>query len=420
MVATEGNSVKEVPPSLRLAGIFFLPLFLVAVTRLPFMPDHLYSFDSVNLALALEQFDPTLNQPQPPGYPLFVLEAKVLYQFLGTPERTFTVLKILISSLSLAFLYLLGKRMFSAWIGLSAAALFFVNPVFWRSGLTSSLRVHLALFSILTAYFCWRSICGERWSFYAASIALGVGAGFRPELLVVLLPLWGWTAWQTGRARVALCGLSLILAATLVWVGILVIASGGLSRTVTSFTAYLVTQTQQTSVVLDAPSAGWRRMVGRAVIWTGLGAVAWCWTLPFVWPQRQSFRDWNRQIGLLAVWFVPPFLFHILVHIGSPEHGLTTIPVVCLAGGVCVAAAEQTLAVRRVPVLTRGGLVLWIAILGNVLLFFGRLPFPQGPQVAEFRGLASLRDALLGRTYETSYARVQWVKQRTELAFQQL
>ena len=124
----------------------------------------------------------------------------------------------------------------------------------------------------------------------------------------------------------------------------------------TSFTEYFVTQTQQTSFFLDAPSAGWRRMVGRAIIWTGLGAIAWFWTLPFVWPQRQWFRDWNRQIGLFAVWFVPPFLFNILVHIGSPGHALKTIPVVCLVGGICVVAAEQTLATRRVPILKEWGL----------------------------------------------------------------
>src|SRR3970282_159368 len=83
--------VRILPPWIAKAGtLFFITLSLVIVTRWPLLPSRLYSFDTVNLALALEDFDPTRHQPQPPGYPLFVAEARLLYWLLGTPERTFT------------------------------------------------------------------------------------------------------------------------------------------------------------------------------------------------------------------------------------------------------------------------------------------------------------------------------------------
>ena len=105
----------------RLSALFGFSVLLVLLTRWPLMPAHLYSFDSVNLALALEDFDPTRNQPQPPGYPLFVAEARLLHRLFRTPERTFAALAILISGLAVAVLYLLGKRMFSPGVGIIAA-----------------------------------------------------------------------------------------------------------------------------------------------------------------------------------------------------------------------------------------------------------------------------------------------------------
>ena len=73
------------PGAAHLAAVLGASLFLVFLTRWPLLPPQLYSFDSVNLALALHEFDPARNQPQPPGYPLFVLEARALLPWLQSP-----------------------------------------------------------------------------------------------------------------------------------------------------------------------------------------------------------------------------------------------------------------------------------------------------------------------------------------------
>src|SRR5215813_9299932 len=66
----------------------FVLVFLI-VTRWPLGPDYLYSFDSVNFALALENFNPALHQPQPPGYPLFVAFTRFLHLVIRRPEDVF-------------------------------------------------------------------------------------------------------------------------------------------------------------------------------------------------------------------------------------------------------------------------------------------------------------------------------------------
>jgi hypothetical protein len=404
----------------RVLVVFGVALLLILATRLPFIPQHLYSFDSVNLALALREFNPALHQPQPPGYPLFVTEAKIIYWVAETPEHTFTILKILISSFSVMLLYLLGRQMFSPYVGVLAAGLLFVNPVFWYAGLTSSLRLHLALVSTLVAYFCWRACNGEHRYFYAASLAAGLGGGFRPELSLFLLPLWIWTARQC-RSKLLLFHSSLLfLMGTAIWVLVLAKAYGGLGAMITSFNGYFLEQSQSAMVLLGSPSDDWRRMVGRALLWAGVGVFSWMWAIPLAWRGRKASANWNRQAVFLALWFFPAFIFHLLVHIGDPGHALATIPALCMTGAFFIAEAHRVLAREgRAHSYVTVSLVL-LALAGNVALFWWPYSVPQRKEVAGFRGWASLQDAVRVGIFETSYSNVRYVGQTTSLALQQI
>ena len=73
---------------------------LLLLTRIPAMARYL-SIDNVNLALSLEKFDPRIHQPQPPGYPFFVLFGKIVNVAFRNAERTFAVISILVSGLCL-------------------------------------------------------------------------------------------------------------------------------------------------------------------------------------------------------------------------------------------------------------------------------------------------------------------------------
>ena len=212
-------------------------------------------------------------------------------------------------------------------------------------------------------------------------------------------------------------GTSLFAVLTLGWVTILVISCGGIVNMVHSFSDYFEFQAQQTSFLFDASS--WRRMAGRAIIWTTLGSLPWLWTLPFGWRQRNQLPHCSTRLRFLAIWFLPPFLFNLFIHIGSPGHALASIPALCVVGGFCLTAAEHSLA-RWIPELEERGLLIWIALLGSTFLFFGRFPFPQGPHRSPFRGLASVKDALLARTYESSHSRIRWVDETTELALKEI
>ena len=449
-------------------ALWILGFVAVFLTRLPASYPKLYSFDSVNLAYALREFDPTRNQPQPPGYPVFVMLARSLQPFFGTADITFLAMQLIVSGLAVVFLYKLTALLFSSRVALFATALLLFNPVFWYSGLTSALRLHLALMPILFAYYCVQAMDNRRSNFLIASLILALAGGIRPELSVVLFPLWVWTGWRCGDARTLLRGFGIICLVSWLWLANLAAASGGFAHMMEYFQQYLSTQTFQSSMLQASASPGWRRMFGRVIVWLTLGALPWLWTLPLGWKQEIAGLQQTRNSVLLALWLIPSALLSMVLHSADPDHLLSTIPVICIIGGLCLEAAETRLniqwwrlaaqpralagvglalllvllyiympgdptgakpltAVRLAicagiglallavsPLRPRGGTwpLVTIALLGNLLLFFGDFPFPEGPGSGGLRGLSSLRDAYLGGRYETSFARIDFANSR--------
>src|SRR5262249_43406549 len=146
-------------------------------------PGQLFTFDDVNLAYATGHFDVRISQPQPPGYPLLVLQMRIL-QTLHF-HRAESILFSLALAGSIAVLGLtacFGRILFGGSSGFFAAALLVFHPVFWHAGIASALRIQLAIASVAVAAACWRAWTGERhWVAFSAFI-LALSAGVRPEI----------------------------------------------------------------------------------------------------------------------------------------------------------------------------------------------------------------------------------------------
>jgi hypothetical protein len=316
---------------------FAVALFglLVLASRYPQAPGQLFTFDDVNLALSVGHFDVRISQPQPPGYPVFVLEMRVLHWLRF--RRVESILLFLALAASIAALVLLsefGRRFFGGLAGFFAACLLVFHPVFWHAGIASALRVQLAVISVLVAWACWRAWNGERkWALYSA-IVLGISAGVRPEIGPLLFPLWAVCAWRAGiSGREWLRALAAMTAAVLLWLLPAMFASGGPASYVKANLNYIADQASVSSGLFGAVPVKWHTTFWRLIAWTCCGLLSW--TLPAVlaWKRKEGWAAGRDKLAFLGLWLLPPFLFAILVHVEDPGQSLAMAPPIALFGG---------------------------------------------------------------------------------------
>jgi hypothetical protein len=368
--------------------MFWVVVFLLLlITRIPLMAEY-FSIDNVNLAFSLEKFNPSIHQPQPPGYPLFVAFARLVHFFFNDAWRTFAAISILVSALSLWLTFLIGNRMFSPWAGAMGACLLLVNPVFWFAGIEGPLRPNLALFSMLTAYCSWRCWNGEKRFALWGAIALGVGGGFRPDLLGYLFPLWlissciGTRSW-----RKVLSAAAVLCAIVAVWTSATIIAMGGFRIYKDIMYAYAVNWSHTSSAIPGTSMLGWLRQKNRLFLWNGLAVIGWIWTVPFYFFNRKTAPLGSARFAFLALWILPGIILQALTHYDAPGHTLFSVSALCLIGGYML----SLLPLRNI--ITEAVLIL------NAMMFFNWFGLPKTTVRSEN---PSLKNALQVGIFESS------------------
>ena len=316
-------------------------------TRLPLAPGQLLTFDDVNLAYSIGHFDVRASQPQPPGYPLFVMEMRLLYWLrFRRPEHILLALGMAGSIAALALLTVFGNRMMGGQSGFYAACMLIFHPVFWQTGVASALRMQLAAISLAVAMSCWQAWRGDsRWVLWSA-VVLAIGAGVRPEAGPLLFPLWAVSAlrapatWkERGRALAAMAGVVLL------WLLPAMIASGGPLTYIKTNLEYVSEQASVSSQLFGAPEAKAHATFWRLIVWTCFGMLAWAMPAVLAWRRRERWGLASEQVAFLVLWFLPPFLFALSVHVEDPGQVLAMVPVIALFGGYLMNRALDLTAV---------------------------------------------------------------------------
>ena len=100
--------------ALALAALVLLIVDLISAAHA------LTEYDSYNLAAGFHDYNPSLDQPHPPGYPLVVLSAHGL-GWLGDTIDAYLAFAFIASVIAVVATYALGRAMFGARAGLSAS-----------------------------------------------------------------------------------------------------------------------------------------------------------------------------------------------------------------------------------------------------------------------------------------------------------
>ena len=200
----------------------------VAATRYLFRSHYLYDIDSVNFGLALGRFDPSVFQPHPPGYFLYICLGRLAGMILRDPNAALVAISIAASCGAAWMIYLITE----AWHGRGAAGvsavLFVVSPLCWFHGTVALTYIVEAFFSALVGYLCWKVYTGEARVAVPAAVALAAAAGFRPSTVLFLGPLWIASVWRAPR-RHRWLALAALVTAALAWFIPMILASGGVA-----------------------------------------------------------------------------------------------------------------------------------------------------------------------------------------------
>jgi hypothetical protein len=299
------------------AGLLFLAGLL---TRLPFRSAILYHWDSVNFSFALQEFNIAKEQPQPPGYLLYVGLAKAVDLLYHNPQTTMVTISIVSSALAAAALFFLGRAMFGREAGLVAALLLIFSPLFWFYGEIALPHALDALLVIVSVWFLFETMRGKPSYFVPAILAVSISGGVRQQTLVFLFPVLlfalrkvGWRRWLLG----GLLGGALCLA----WFIPLIAWSGGLSHYLAVMNAFTDRFQSTTSIFMGAGWIGLRRNLIKLTLYTAYG---WGFAvLPALLAGWTGLRrgGWLKTVSerslFLGLWIAPAVLYYGLVHMGQ-------------------------------------------------------------------------------------------------------
>lgn len=296
-------------------------LFAVTLaSRIPLRSRYLANWDSVNFALALDDYDLAMHQPQPPGYILYVALGRFFRIFFSDANTALVAISIIASAAAVVGIYLLGRDIFNRQTGLAAAVLLLFSPLAWYYGevaLSYSLEMPLVIAIIWLLY----QLLFHRRFLLTTAIVLGIAGGFRQDVLIFLGPFWLAGSLRAG-IRPMLKSWAVLALTVLAWLLPLIILAGGLSDFRALSRAQFESGVWPTSVF----ELGWSKAlalngmeVWRALLWL-MGAAAPALLLLaalLLWPRQFYVK---RQVQLLIALMLLPLLFFVTVHFGQPGY----------------------------------------------------------------------------------------------------
>ena len=213
------------------AGIFALTI----VSRLPFRSQILHHWDSVNFAYAIRQFNMAEDQPQPPGYIVYVWLCRLVDAVVRDAQTTMVVISIAASALAVVSLFYLGRAIFDRRVGLIAAAFLATSPLFWFYGEIALPHTLDTLLVIVSVWWLYEVMAGDRVIardhryLYPAITILAVAGGVRQQTIIFLAPLLLFALRRVGWRRFLAAG-ALGAVICVVWFVPLMVLSDGFSN----------------------------------------------------------------------------------------------------------------------------------------------------------------------------------------------
>jgi hypothetical protein len=293
----------------------------VIVSRVLFRSHDLYDLDSVNFALALRRFDPSVHQPHPPGYYLYILLGRLLNFIVHDANLAFVLLSIAASCGVAVMVYKLALDWFGRLEARFSGLIFLFSPLAWFHGIVALTYSAEAFFSALLGYLCWRIECGAVTVIVPAGIALGISAGVRPSSLLFLGPLFVFSMRRAPRKR-KLAGIAAVALTLPLWFLPMVRASGGFGVYFGALVALWRLVPGQDTVFNSSPATSIARGFTIVLIYLiTFGAASF---IPLFVARQDRWPDIRKKL-FTAVWVAPALLFFTFIFLKFVNSGYLLI-----------------------------------------------------------------------------------------------
>jgi len=311
-------------------------LALMLISRIPFRSQMLYHWDSVNFAYAMREFDVAKEQPQTPGYIVYVWLCRFVNIVVNDAQTTMVIISIAASALAVLALFRLGRSMFDRRVGLIAALFLAASPLFWFYGEVALPHTLDTLLVIVNVWWLYEVMQGNHRYLYPAVLALAVTGGVRQQTMVFLAPLLLFALRRVGWKRFLIAG-AIGAVICLAWFVPLMVLSGGLSNYMRIMSAYTYRFQSTTSVFLGGGWWGVRRNVLKLTMYTLYGwsvtmVPAIIYVASRVW-RYAWLQCWEKPIFLM-LWVVPSLAYYSLIHMGQQGLIFVFLPALLLLSAV--------------------------------------------------------------------------------------
>lgn len=365
----------------------------VVLSRWPFQATLLDSYDAVSYALALDHFDMRLHQPQPPGYPLYILLGRAFDLILHDHLAALVWLSAVFSGFAVIAIYLAGREMAGRRAGVIAALLLATSTVFWYVGEVAAPYTADLFASAMVGWLCYRlTRSSGRVIAWIGALAVGLAGALRLQTLVFLLPLFLYALRQRPWQEIAMA-----IAITSMAFGVFflpaVVVSGGPSIVVKAM-RHTVPLFESTETLIR--STKWRRFIGNAdrilrYTTAALGELATLIALVGYGTRPQRLRFWrDPKLLFLAIWVLPTWIVYFLVWPGNIGTILVCMPPFFLLAAV---GLDWVMERPRWGMVT-GGVLLAIVLVWHIVVFTVLPEYPLGETYRRFDNYESLEQRI--------------------------